>query len=104
MKRFENRVAIVTGAAQGIGRAVAERLAREGATVAAVDINGKGAKATAKALGGKSIGVACAIGDPDSCAGLHRAVIRQAGKLDVLVNAAAIVPFVAWDQLTFEEW
>ena len=104
MKRFENRVAIVTGAAQGIGRAVAERLAKEGATVAVVDINGKGAKVTAKALGGKAFGVACDIGDPDSVAKLHRAVIRQAGKLDVLVNAAAIVPFVAWDQLTFEEW
>ena len=47
MHRFENRVAVVSGAAQGIGKAVAERLAGEGATVACVDIQGEGAEATA---------------------------------------------------------
>ena len=104
MHRFENRVAVVSGAAQGIGKAVAERLASEGATVASVDINGEGAEATAKALGGKSFAVACDIGDPDSVAKLFAAVSGRLGKLDVLVNVAAIVPFVKWDELTFEEW
>jgi NAD(P)-dependent dehydrogenase (short-subunit alcohol dehydrogenase family) len=104
MKRFEGRVAVVTGAAQGIGRAIAERLGTEGATLAAVDINGAGAEAAAKAVGGKAFGVQCDIGDPDSVAALFDRVIKQAGKLDVLVNAAAIVPFVPWDELTFEEW
>ena len=46
----------------------------------------------------------CDIGDPDSVSTLFTAVAEQAGKLDVLVNAAAIVPFVKWDELTFEEW
>ena len=104
MHRFENRVAVVSGAAQGIGKAVAERLASEGATVACVDIQGEGAEATAKALGGKAFAVACDIGDPQAVAKLFRSVGEWAGKLDVLVNAAAIVPFVAWDQLDFEEW
>ena len=104
MHRFENRVAVVSGAAQGIGKAVAERLASEGATVACVDINGAGAEATAKALGGKSFAVTCDIGDPLAVAQLFRIAGERAHKLDVLVNAGAIVPFVAWDQLDFEEW
>ena len=103
-KRFEGRVAIVSGAAQGIGRAIAERLGEEGATVVAVDQNGKGAEAAAKACGGQSFAVQCDVGDPEQVAALHRKVAEKAGKLDIQVNAAAIVPFVKWDDLTFEEW
>ena len=104
MKRFEGRVAVVSGAAQGMGKAVALRLGQEGATVIAADINGKGAEATAKEIGGKSYGQQTDIGDPASVKALFDAVAQKAGKLDVLVNVAAIVPFVKWDELTFEEW
>jgi NAD(P)-dependent dehydrogenase (short-subunit alcohol dehydrogenase family) len=104
MRRFENRVAVVSGAAQGMGKAVADRLGAEGATIIAVDINGDGAKATAKALGGKSYGVACDIGDEDQVGKLFADVAAKFGKLDVLVNVAAIVPFVKWDELNFKEW
>jgi NAD(P)-dependent dehydrogenase (short-subunit alcohol dehydrogenase family) len=104
MRRFEGRVAVVSGAAQGMGKAVALRLGSEGATVIAADINGAGAEATAKEIGGKSLGHQVDIGDPDSVASLFGAVAARAGKLDVLVNVAAIVPFVKWDELTFEEW
>ncbi|GAB5468570.1 MAG: SDR family NAD(P)-dependent oxidoreductase [Rhodospirillales bacterium] len=104
MQRFVGRVAMVSGAAQGLGRAIAERLAEEGARVVAVDINAEGAAATAKSLGGEALAVTCDIGDPEQVADLHRQVAERCGKLDVQVNAGAIVPFVPWDELTFEEW
>ena len=104
MSNFEGRVAIVTGAAQGIGKAIAEHIGADGATLAVVDINGDGAEATAAAIGGNAFAVQCDIAEPDSVATLHETVAQRAGKLDVLVNAAAIVPFVPWDELTFEEW
>ncbi len=104
MNRFEGRVAIVSGAGRGIGAAVAKRLATEGATVAAVDIDGDSANATAQTVEGEAFGVQCDIGDPASVEALHETVTSKAAKVDVLVNAAAIVPFVAWDDITFDEW
>jgi pyridoxal 4-dehydrogenase len=104
MRRFEGRVAVVSGAAQGLGKSVALRLGAEGASVVAVDINADGAATTAKEIGGKSFSQGADIGDPESVKKLFAAVAGKAGKLDVLVNVAAIVPFVKWDDLTFEEW
>jgi len=104
MRRFEGRVAVVSGAAQGMGKAVATRLGAEGATIVAVDINGAGATATAQAIGGASLAVGCDIGDEASVGRLFDTVATKFGKLDVLVNVAAIVPFVKWDELTFTEW
>ena len=104
MKRFEGRSAIVTGAARGIGAAIAKRLGAEGASVAVADINGEGAAAVAGEIGESAVSVECDIGDPDSVESLHETVMARTGRIDVLVNAAAIVPFVPWDELTFEEW
>jgi len=104
MHRFEGRVAMVSGAAQGMGKAVALRLGEEGATVIAVDINGAGAAATAKAVGGDSVGVSCDIGDEAAVTTLFETVAVKFGKLEVQINAAAIVPFVKWDELSFTEW
>jgi NAD(P)-dependent dehydrogenase (short-subunit alcohol dehydrogenase family) len=104
MRRFEGRVAVVSGAAQGMGKAVALRLGEEGATVIALDINAAGAAATADILGGASLGVGCDIGDEAAVGRLFETVAAKFGKLDVLINAAAIVPFVKWDDLSFTEW
>lgn len=103
-ERFQGRVAVVTGAAQGIGRAIAERIGAEGATLAVVDMNEAGAKKVAKAIGKNAFAVGADVGDEDSVAKLFKSVIKKAGKLDVLVNCAAIVPFVPWDKLDFAEW
>jgi NAD(P)-dependent dehydrogenase (short-subunit alcohol dehydrogenase family) len=104
MRRFEDRVAVVSGAAQGMGKAVALRLAEEGATVIAVDINGAGAAATGETIGGASFGTGCDIGDEAAVTELFKTVAGRFRKLDILVNVAAIVPFVKWDELTFTEW
>jgi pyridoxal 4-dehydrogenase len=87
-----------------MGKAVALRFGEEGATVVAVDINAAGAAATAKAIGGAAIGVGCDIGEESSVAQLFETIASTFGRLDVMVNAAAIVPFVKWDDLTFAEW
>jgi NAD(P)-dependent dehydrogenase (short-subunit alcohol dehydrogenase family) len=104
MRRFEGRVAVVSGAARGMGKAVALRLGSEGASVVAIDIDGAGAAATAKQIGGPALGLACDIGDEAAVARTFAAVTGSFGKLDVLINVAAIVPFVKWDELDFAEW
>jgi 3-oxoacyl-[acyl-carrier protein] reductase/pyridoxal 4-dehydrogenase len=100
--KMQDRVAIVTGAAQGIGRAVADKLAQEGAKVVVVDRNGEGAEAVASELGGRA--VAADVSQPGDVGRVLDEALSAFGKVDALVNAAAIVPFVAWDDLDFDEW
>ena len=100
--KLEGRVAIVTGAAQGIGRAIAEKLKEEGASVAAVDVNGAGAQSVAAALDGLAI-EADISSEPDAQRMAAETLARY-GKIDVLVNAAAIVPFIPWDEVDFAYW
>lgn len=100
--KLEGRVAIVTGAAQGIGRAIAEKLKEEGASVAAVDLNGAGAQSVAAALDGLAI-EADISSEPDAQRMAAETLARY-GKIDVLVHAAAIVPFIAWDEVDFAYW
>jgi len=104
LARFDGQTVIVTGAAQGIGAAIAGQLAAQGATVVAVDVNGKGAQEVSARLGHSSFAVAADVGDPDNVASLHAEVMATTGRIDVLVNNAAIVPFTPWDDVDFAEW
>jgi pyridoxal 4-dehydrogenase len=103
MGTLDSRVAIVTGAAQGIGRAVAQKLADEGATVVAADINGDGAEKAAAALPG-AMAVQADVSSPDDVQHLVDETVKRFGKIDILAHVGAVVPFVPWDDVTFEEW
>jgi NAD(P)-dependent dehydrogenase (short-subunit alcohol dehydrogenase family) len=100
--KLEGRVAIVTGAARGIGRAIAEHLHAEGAQVAAVDLNGDGVAVVASGLDG--LAIQADISREEDTGRMAKETVDRFGKIDVLVNAAAIVPFVAWDEVDFAYW
>jgi len=102
MPKMEHRVAIVTGAAQGIGKAIADRLAQDDVVVVIADVNEEKAKEVAKSLGG--LAVKTDVSNADDVAHLVKTVMDTYGRIDILVNDAAIVPFVPWENLTFEEW
>lgn len=93
MNRFENKVAIVTGGAGGIGAAIASRLASEGATVVVSDVNLEAAQAVAQSIeaaGGKARAMAADIASGEACRSLVQAVASEFGRIDVLVNNAGI--------------
>jgi NAD(P)-dependent dehydrogenase (short-subunit alcohol dehydrogenase family) len=102
MGKLDGRIAIVTGGAQGIGRAIVDKLAAEGATVVIGDIAADRAQQAASAVSG--LAVATDIAEPDQVADLVDTTMGRYGKLDVLVNNAAIVPFTPWDDIDFAEW
>ena len=100
--KLEGRVAIVTGAGQGIGRAIAGKLRAEGVSVVVADKNPETAEKTAAEIGGTAH--VTDVSDPDQVSALAEAAAGQFGKIDILVNDAAIVPFVPWEELDFAEW
>jgi pyridoxal 4-dehydrogenase len=101
--KLQNRVAIVTGAAQGIGRAIAEKLNAEGAKVVLADINAEGAEKAAEPLE-RGQAMECDVSSPESVEAMVAKVLDEHGKVDALVNNAAIVPFIAWDEVDLDHW
>jgi 3-oxoacyl-[acyl-carrier protein] reductase/pyridoxal 4-dehydrogenase len=102
MPKLEHKVAIVTGAAQGIGKAIADRLAQDDIVVVVADINEAKAQEVAKSLGGMA--VKTDVSKPEDVTNLVKTVMDTYGRIDILVNDAAVVPFVAWEDVTFEDW
>lgn len=102
MAQHDKRVAIVTGSAQGIGEAIARRIAQNDVTVVIADVNAEKGQKVAESLGG--LFVRTDVSDPAAVQNLVDTTVGQYGRIDILVNDAAIVPFVAWEDLTFEEW
>jgi 3-oxoacyl-[acyl-carrier protein] reductase len=105
--RLAGRVALVTGGGRGLGRAVAERYVREGAQVALVDIDGQLARDAAAALGASGLGLQCDVARADDVERAFDACLERFGRIDILVNNAAVVKpavkhFLEIDEATWD--
>ncbi|UUW91877.1 SDR family oxidoreductase [Pimelobacter simplex] len=105
--RFENKVVVVTGAAQGIGEAYAKALAAEGAAVVVADVNTEAGEQVAKQIetdGGQALFVRCDVSSAESAQALVAATVERFGGIDALVNNAAIYGAMEFDLLISVDW
>ncbi len=108
-KELARKVALVTGAASGIGRAIALRLASEGAHVVVTDVDAEGAKEVSEAINAanglnRSVPVVMDVGSEESVARAFQETRLAYGGLDILVSNAGIAPVGAIDELTLSDW
>ena len=107
---LEDKVAVITGAGRGLGRAFALRFAEEGAKLLLPDISLERAEGTVKeirAKGGEAVAMETDISDENATKKMAEKVMQQYGKVDILLNNAAIwygINVTPWDTWTVEEW
>ena len=107
LRRFVGHVAMITGAANGIGRACAVRFAEEGANVTCLDVNesaNQAAAAECRELGVESIALPCDVTDPDRMKAVVEATMTEWGRVDVLVAAAGIYTGAPLWQVSLKQW
>ncbi|MBZ5563654.1 MAG: SDR family oxidoreductase [Acidobacteriia bacterium] len=105
--RLESKVAIITGAASGIGRATAELFAKEGARVVVADIDSAGGEQTVsniRAKGGEARFVRADISKDEDAKRISEEAARAYGRIDILVNNAAAFVFKRLEEATVEDW
>src|SRR5260221_6332542 len=105
--RLQDKVAVVTGAASGIGKEIAHAFAREGAKLAIADLNQQGADAAAAELAGKdrrAIGVAMDVTDEQQVDAGMAKVVEAFGRIDILVSNAGIQIVAPLDEFKFADW
>ncbi len=104
---LKGKVAVVTGAARGLGKAISERLAEDGVSVSVWDMNIEGAQETAdqlKAMGVEAMACKVNISSATEIATAVEATHKQLGNISILVNNAALSPFCKFEELTEEAW
>ena len=102
--RLDGKVAVVTGGARGIGRAIAERYADEGARVVLADILEEEAREAAQVIARGAFAVRLDVTDPASIDAMVGAVVEAAGRIDILVNNAAIFNMAPLLEVSREDW
>jgi NAD(P)-dependent dehydrogenase (short-subunit alcohol dehydrogenase family) len=104
-KGHKDKVAVITGAANGIGQAFAKRLAEDGVDIAIADMaDGRQTVKLVEAAGRSALALACDVSDPDSVVAMAEQALARFGHVDIVVNCAGIFPQQDFSTMTFADW